>query len=160
MTFFGFIARSYYWVTSNIESIFHSGKKKAISDMNKELKKMKTPTDIEKMYIILDFKWRSDKKLFRITLDHARKPWITYKEKQGDCEDFMLLSEWFLKRMGFKDIERYMLNGGEKGWHAVLLFRYKDKWVVGSNTRFVYFEDKEKAIEWFYGKYHKDSYQM
>lgn len=158
MGFLAVFSRCFYWVSSSIEEVFISGKKKNEEELSDAIEGFSSPWDVSNFYHKKNIKWRSDAKILGITLDHARKPWITYKKREGDCEDLMLLSEYILEKMGYKNLERWAINGKE--WHAILVFPYEGEWGLFSNTKFVICDSKEKAIEYFYGKNHNQAIKI
>lgn len=154
------LAKFYMWVTSTTESMFSSGEIEYTKKLDKDIETLKNPYDIVQFYKRNGFKWRSDAKLFGITLDHARKPWLTYKKKQGDCEDFMLLSEYIIQKIGITGSERWAVEGEGQGWHAILIFPFSERFGLLSNTEFRVLKTKDDAIKEFYGNKHKRSLQI
>jgi uncharacterized membrane protein YoaT (DUF817 family) len=159
MGWFRWLARPFMWTTATVESWFVSGRKLYKTQLQAFRYTIEDPYDIVRYYNDNGFHWRSDAKLFGFTLDHARKPWVTFKKKEGDCEDFMLLNEYLVEKITDYS-ERWAVSNKKGSWHAILVFPYKDGWGLLSNTRYSFHDTKEEALHHFYGLDHGSEMSM
>lgn len=71
--------------------------------------------------------YRSDKKIYGIN-DYWQTPEETLKLGTGDCEDYAILSQFILKKLGYKEVYIIVIaEKKKKSTHAVCVFKEHDK---------------------------------
>lgn len=156
----GLLARPFYALTRFLNSLAHlSGRRQAVRSLEEFRQLVRSPNDIAIYYVQNGFHWKQDPKIAGITLEWARHPWVTWKQRWGDCEDFMLLNEHLIADV-CPDTERWAVSDISGCWHAILVFPWKDGWGLLSNTRFTAYATHEEAITAFYGRRHRSELRM
>lgn len=135
-----------------IETIFLLYYKKESYDELKKLKKeIFNHVDLARYYYDEKFKWSSDP--INGLFDYESEPWVTLFKKEGDCDDFAMLTYEILKDKGYDEIYiTYCWKSTFNGHAIVIMKNFKGEWYLFSNTK-IYgpFNNHIDAIKTHYG---------